>query len=85
MTPARKCPPGPAGTVAFGDRIDRLLTIDGRKRHLLTDTLGRPLVLVVHAADIQDRDGLARVCRRVRRRFPWLILLFVDGGRKRPT
>ena len=42
----------------------------GRKRHLLTDTLGLPLVLVVHAADIQDRDGVAQVCRRVRRRFP---------------
>ncbi len=80
MTPARKCPPGPAGPVACGDRIDRLLTIDGRKRHLLTDTLGRPLVLVVHAADIQDRDGLAQVCHRIRRRFPWLILLVADGG-----
>ncbi len=47
----------------------------GRKRHLLTDTLGLPLVLEVHAADLQDRDGLAEVCRRVRRRFPWLALL----------
>jgi len=52
----------------------------GRKRHLLTDTLGLPLVLVIHAADIQDRDGLAQVCRRVRRRFPWLALVFADGG-----
>jgi putative transposase len=52
----------------------------GRKRHLLTDTLGLPLVLVVHAADIQDRDGLARVCRRVRRRFPWLTLVYADAG-----
>ena len=52
----------------------------GRKRHLLTDTLGLPLVLVVHAADIQDRDGLVQVCRRIRRRFPWLKLVFADGG-----
>jgi putative transposase len=52
----------------------------GRKRHLLTDTLGLPLVLVIHAADIQDRDGLAQVCHRVRRRFPWLELVFADGG-----
>jgi len=52
----------------------------GRKRHLLTDTLGLPLVLLVHAADIQDRDGLAQVCRRVRRRFPWLTLVYADGG-----
>jgi len=52
----------------------------GRKRHLLTETLGLPLVLVVHAADIQDRDRLHQVCHRVRRRFPWLELLFADGG-----
>lgn len=52
----------------------------GRKRHLLTDTLGLPLVLVVHAADIQDRNGLAQVCRRVRRRFPWLTLVYADAG-----
>jgi hypothetical protein len=29
----------------------------GRKRHLLVDTLGLILVAVVHAGDIQDRDG----------------------------
>lgn len=52
----------------------------GRKRHLLTDTLGLPLALVVHAANIQDRDGLALVCRRIRRRFPWLKLLFADAA-----
>jgi putative transposase len=54
--------------------------ISGRKRHLLTDTLGLPLVLVVHPADLQDRDGLALVCARIRRRFPWLAHLFADGG-----
>ena len=54
--------------------------IVGRKRHLLTDTLGLPLVLVVHAANVQDRDGLAQVCHRIRRRFPWLKLVFADGG-----
>jgi len=35
---------------------------------------------VVHPANIQDRDGLALVCRRLRRRFPWLRLIFADGG-----
>jgi transposase len=54
--------------------------VNGRKRHVLVDTLGLLLVLVVHAADIQDRDGLALVCRRLRRRFPWLRLIFADGG-----
>ncbi len=54
--------------------------VDGRERHILVDTLGLPLVVVIHAANIQDRDGLALVCRRLRRRFPWLRLIFADGG-----
>ncbi len=54
--------------------------VDGRKRHILVDTLGLLLVLVVHTADVQDRDGLALVCRRLRRRLPWLRLIFADGG-----
>ncbi|SNB55117.1 Transposase [Arboricoccus pini] len=31
--------------------------IKGRKRHIVTDTLGHLVGLVVHGADIQDRDG----------------------------
>jgi putative transposase len=31
--------------------------INGRKRHILVDTVGNLLEVVVHAADIQDRDG----------------------------
>lgn len=30
--------------------------INGRKRHILVDTMGLILVVVVHAASIQDRD-----------------------------
>ena len=37
--------------------------IKGRKRHIVTDTLGLMLFVLVHAADIQDRDG-ARRCSR---------------------
>src|SRR5918992_1315597 len=58
---------------------------NGRKRHILVDTLGLLLVLVVHTADIQDRDGLALVCRRLRRRYPWLRLIFADGGYRGET
>jgi transposase len=54
--------------------------INGRKRHLLTDTLGLPWALVVHPADIQDRDGFALVVFKIRRRLPWLAHLFADGG-----
>ena len=31
--------------------------IKGRKRHILTDTLGLLVAALVHTADIQDRDG----------------------------
>lgn len=58
--------------------------VDGRKRHILVDTLGLLLVLVIHTADIQDRDGLALVCRRLRQRFPWLRLIFADARARPP-
>jgi transposase len=68
-------------TEAGGPRgYDAGKKVNGRKRHILVDTLGLLLVLVVHSAGIQDRDGLVLVCRRLRRRFPWLRLIFADGG-----
>ena len=33
--------------------------IKGRKRHLVTDTLGLMLRVEVHSASVQDRDGAA--------------------------
>lgn len=44
--------------------------IKGRKRHILTDTCGFLIFILVHTADIQDRDGAVDVLRAVRRRFP---------------
>ena len=35
---------------------------------------------MVHPADVQDRDGLALVCARIRRRLPWLGHPFAAGG-----
>jgi len=68
-------------TEAGGPRgFDAGKKVNGRKRHLLTDTLGLPLRLVVHPANVQDRDGLALVCARIRGRFPWLGHLFADAG-----
>ena len=46
--------------------------IKGRKRHIITDTLGLMLFVLVHAADIQDRDGAPDVLKAIRHRFPWL-------------
>jgi len=52
----------------------------GRKRHLLVDTLGLILHVVVHSAAIQDRDGARLVLQVLLARFGWLRCIFVDGG-----
>ena len=54
--------------------------IKGRKRHILTDTLGLLVAAVVHTADIQDRDGAPDVLSSIRASFPWLRHIFADGG-----
>ena len=54
--------------------------ITGRKRHLLVDTLGLVWLLMVHPADIQDRDG-ARMLLVSLNAFCWrLRLIWADGG-----
>jgi putative transposase len=54
--------------------------IKGRKRHLLVDTMGLLLVVVVHAASIQDRDGAKLVLEKAYPRFPSLKRIWADGG-----
>jgi len=48
----------------------------GRKRHIVVDTLGLLLAVVVHAANIQDRDGAKLVLGR----FPRLKLIWADAA-----
>jgi transposase len=54
--------------------------IKGRKRHILTDTIGLPLGMIVHPADVQDRDGAPLLLATVCSLFPWLCHIFADGG-----
>src|SRR5882757_5124998 len=54
--------------------------IKGRKRHIVTDTQGNLVGLVVHEASIQDRDGAPCVLASIRSRYPWLRHIFADGG-----
>lgn len=54
--------------------------IRGRKRHIVTDTLGLLVGLVVHSAGIQDRDGAPDVLKTVAVRYPRLRHIFADGG-----
>ncbi len=54
--------------------------IKGRKRHIVTDTQGNLVGLVVHPASMQDRDGAPLVLASIRARYPWLRYLFADAG-----
>lgn len=47
---------------------------------MLVDTLGLILALIVHPANIQDRDGGKLLMKRLGRRFGRLKLIFADGG-----
>jgi transposase len=68
-------------TEAGGPRgYDAGKQINGRKRHLLTDTLGLPIAAVVHPAEIQDRDGAPMVLAAARFLYPWLRHVFAAGG-----
>jgi putative transposase len=54
--------------------------IKGRKRHILVDTMGLLLLVIVHTADIQDRDGAKLVFQWAKLLFFRLHLVWADGG-----
>jgi len=54
--------------------------IKGRKRHIIVDTMGLLLDVVVHPADIQDRDGAKLILGKVLNEFSSLELVWADGG-----
>lgn len=54
--------------------------MNGRKRHVIVDTIGMIIAVVVHAANIQDRDGAKLVFATLVARFPRLKLVWADGG-----
>src|SRR5258708_450621 len=53
---------------------------EGSQNHALVDSEGLPMRVVVHSAAIQGRDGAGFVLDKIRRRFPWLELIWADGG-----
>ena len=56
--------------------------VKGRKRHILVDTMGLLLMVLVHAANIQDRDGAKLLLNKVKHCFSRLRLIWADGGYK---
>jgi len=57
--------------------------VGGRKRHIVVDTLGLLLVVIVTSASVQDRDAAKLVLRELYRRFRdsmRIELVWADGG-----
>lgn len=68
-------------TEAGGPRgFDGGKKVNGRKRHILVDTLGLILRVAVHPADIQDRDGGKLVLQDLREDYPNLDHVWADRG-----
>lgn len=54
--------------------------VNGRKRHIVVDTIGLLIVVLVTAASVQDRDGGRLVLAKARMRMPSIVLVWADGG-----
>lgn len=58
--------------------FDAAKRVKGRKRHIVTDTQGFPLAVLVHEANIQDNHGAVPLLKRLRQSFPKLRHIFAD-------
>src|SRR6202790_4606559 len=59
--------------------------IKGKKRHILVDMLGLLLHAIVHAADVQDRDGGIMLLATMFGMHPFLKKLFADAAYQGPA
>ncbi|MFG2662585.1 transposase, partial [Streptomyces sp. NPDC048425] len=70
-----------AATVPAASRgYDGGKKVPGRKRHIVTDTLGLLLAVAVTAANTGDRDAATGLLGRVRRLHRDITLVWADGG-----
>lgn len=60
--------------------IDGGKKIKGRKRHIITDTMGLLLTVIVHAANEHDSKGAFEVITSLKGRFGRLVKIVADGG-----
>lgn len=54
--------------------------VKGRKRHLVTDTLGLLVAVLITVASTQDRDAALPAVELAKQKVPGLKMLYVDGG-----
>jgi putative transposase len=68
-------------TAVPGERgYDAGKKINGRKCHILVDTMGLLLTVVVTVASVQDRDGARQLLNQLPECCQCLRLIWVDGG-----
>lgn len=60
--------------------VDGGKKIKGRKQHIITDTMGLLLVVMVHAANIHDSKSAMQVISLLKGKFNRLTTIFADGG-----
>jgi len=60
--------------------FDGAKKVNGRKRHIVTDTLGLLLTVAVHDASLQDRATAYDILARVRSLFKRITVVFADQG-----
>ena len=60
--------------------FDGAKKVNGRKRHLLVDTQGLVMKVIVSPADVQDTDGAEVLFERIQGHFPRLRHIWVDAG-----
>lgn len=54
--------------------------IKGIKRHIIVDTLGLVLAVVIQSASVQDRDGAVEVVNKLCESWKKVVKIFADGG-----
>ena len=58
--------------------FDAAKRVMGRKRHIVTDTAGSLLAVLVHSANVQDNHGAVPLLKSLGRSFPKLRHIFAD-------
>jgi putative transposase len=60
--------------------FDAAKKVKGRKRHLLTDTLGLLLAVTISAASVQDRDAAPALVADGKKEVPTVELIYADAA-----
>jgi len=70
-----------ADTVSSSSRgYDAGKKVNGRKRHVVVDTVGMLLLVMVTTASVQDRDGARPVLEAMAVMHPGVRVVWADGG-----